>query len=77
MTATLDATASASVEQQTPSWRSRMVPLVGGGGWLPTLAITLLAGLLRFIRLDIPRGKIFDEIYYSCDAQNLLRFGVE
>jgi dolichyl-phosphate-mannose--protein O-mannosyl transferase len=50
---------------------------VGGGGWLPTLGITLLAGLLRFIRLDIPRGKIFDEIYYSCDAQNLMRFGVE
>jgi dolichyl-phosphate-mannose--protein O-mannosyl transferase len=78
MTATLDAAATTDVpEAEGPRWRERMQPLIGGGGWLPTLAITILAGLLRFLRLDIPRGKIFDEIYYSCDAQNLLRFGVE
>lgn len=68
---------------------SRMLPLVGRGGWVATLVVTLLGGLLRFVRLDIPgtgvaaesgtfgRGKIFDEIYYACDAKNLLRFGVE
>ena len=61
-----------------PTWRERIVlPATGGGGWLATLLIGLLAGLLRFLRLDIPRGKIFDEIYYACDAQNLLRYGVE
>src|SRR4051812_4300680 len=78
MTATLEDAAATDVPDPAgPGRRVRMQPLIGGGGWIPTLAITLLAGLLRFIRLDIPRGKIFDEIYYSCDAQNLLRFGVE
>src|SRR3954447_4010376 len=77
MTTTLDAAATTDdAEPERPAWRDRMVPLIGGGGWLATLGITLLAGLLRFLRLDIPRGKIFDEIYYSCDAQNLLRLGV-
>src|SRR5438128_1706681 len=78
MTTTLDAAAAAPTpEAEPPVWRDRMAPLIGGGGWLATLGVTLVAGLLRFLRLDIPRGKIFDEIYYSCDAQNLLRFGVE
>jgi dolichyl-phosphate-mannose--protein O-mannosyl transferase len=77
MTATLEPTA-APADPPATAWRDRLAPLVTGrGGWLPTLAVTLLAGLLRFIRLDIPRGKIFDEIYYACDAQNLMRFGVE
>ncbi len=63
-------------------WRQRLRPLVGAGGWPASLAITLLAGLLRFVRLDLPynggtSGKIFDEVYYACDAQNLLRYGVE
>ena len=75
--ATVAAPALAGAHAPGPTWRERLQPLIGGGGWLPTLGITLLAGLLRFLRLDIPRGKIFDEIYYSCDAQNLLRFGVE
>ena len=42
-----------------------------------TSALALLAGVLRVVRLDIPRGRIFDEIYYACDSQNLLRYGVE
>jgi dolichyl-phosphate-mannose-protein mannosyltransferase len=33
--------------------------------------------VLRVLRLDLPAGRIFDEVYYVCDAQNLLRFGVE
>jgi len=63
-------------------WRVRLQPLASRGGWLASLAVTLLAGLLRFVRLDLPYngdvgGKIFDEVYYACDAQNLLRYGVE
>ena len=63
-------------------WRQRLRTGPGPGGWLATLAVTLLAGLLRFVRLDLPyaegtRGKVFDEIYYACDAENLLRYGVE
>ena len=62
----------------TGAWRTRILPPTDGrGGWIATLAIGLLAGVLRIVRLDIPRGKIFDEIYYSCDALNLLRYGVE
>jgi len=78
---------TAPVEDDPPAsvrepWRQRLQPLAGRGGWPATLAVTLLAGLLRFVRLDLPyngatAGKIFDEIYYACDAQNLLRFGVE
>ena len=65
-----------------PTWRERLQPLAGPGGWLATLAVTLLAGVLRFVRLDLPynvdvAGKVFDEVYYACDAENLLRFGVE
>ena len=79
MTALLDA----PVEQARPEpWRSRLQPLAGPGGWAASLAITLLAGVLRFVRLALPYngsvgGKIFDEVYYACDAQNLLRYGVE
>jgi dolichyl-phosphate-mannose--protein O-mannosyl transferase len=29
------------------------------------------------VRLDLPAGRVFDEVYYSCDAEQLLRFGVE
>lgn len=78
MTATLER----PVEPPPPStWRHRLQPATAGSprlaGWLGALGVGLLAGLLRFVRLDIPSGRIFDEIYYSCDAQNLLRFGVE
>ncbi|MCU1673842.1 MAG: phospholipid carrier-dependent glycosyltransferase [Frankiales bacterium] len=76
MTATLDRPEAAARPDEP--WRTRILPLVDGrGGWLATGGIGLFAALLRFLRLDIPRGKIFDEIYYACDAQNLVRFGVE
>ncbi|MCW2714484.1 MAG: phospholipid carrier-dependent glycosyltransferase [Frankiales bacterium] len=80
MTATREA-AAASCEPSAAGaapWRTRILPPTDGrGGWLAALGIGLLAGLLRFVRLDIPAGRIFDELYYACDAQNLLRFGVE
>ncbi len=79
MTATLDA-ASRRVEPDPPGapWRERILPPLGGrGGWTACLLIALLGGLLRFVRLGQPTGRIFDEVYYACDAQNLLRFGVE
>jgi dolichyl-phosphate-mannose-protein mannosyltransferase len=62
----------------SPTWRARLAPLVSArGGWGWTLLVGLLAGALRFARLDLPAGRIFDEVYYACDAQNLLRYGVE
>jgi dolichyl-phosphate-mannose--protein O-mannosyl transferase len=64
-----------------PTWRDRLQPATAGSprlvGWLAALAVGLLAGVLRFVRLDLPAGRIFDEIYYSCDAENLLGYGVE
>jgi dolichyl-phosphate-mannose-protein mannosyltransferase len=59
-------------------WRERILaPGAGPGGWAATLLVALVAGALRFLRLEEPSGRIFDEIYYACDAQNLLRYGVE
>lgn len=96
MTATLDAPVatahrSGPPDDPRPTWRERLQPLASDrGGWLVALAVALLGGLLRFVRLDIPgsgvesknggtfgSGKIFDEIYYACDAKNLLHYGVE
>jgi dolichyl-phosphate-mannose-protein mannosyltransferase len=90
MTLTLDPVTGADAAAGRPAWRTRLLPLVDArGGWLATLVIGAIAGLLRFVRLDIPgsgvaaeagtfgRGKIFDEIYYACDAKNLLTYGVE
>ena len=91
MTATLDRPPGPAAAAALPGdWRARLQPLVtGAGGWATTALVTALAGLLRFLRLDLPAttlnaqgvpvgpGKVFDEIYYSCDAQNLLRYGVE
>lgn len=53
-------------------------------GWLGPLAVTLLAGILRFDKITQPAavvaGKVqytFDEVYYTKDAYDLLAFGVE
>lgn len=45
--------------------------------WLWALAITALAGLLRFFNLGSPPDKVFDEAYYPKDAADLLHYGVE
>lgn len=45
--------------------------------WLALGIVTLIAGILRFVGLDRPKGKIFDEIYYATDAHNLWRLGYE
>src|SRR4051794_15908811 len=78
MTTTLDAAATPeAAEPERPAWRDRMQPLIGGGGWLATLGITLLAGVLRFVRPAPPGGKISDEISSSCDPQTLRPWGGE
>ncbi|WP_369409979.1 dolichyl-phosphate-mannose--protein mannosyltransferase [Kribbella kalugense] len=45
------------------------------GGWIATLAITLMAGILRFWHLSTPVKFVFDETYYAKDAFSLLKFG--
>ncbi len=53
-------------------------------GWLWPLGITLIAGFLRFWRINLPPAVVngkpnftFDEVYYTTDAHSLLQFGVE
>ncbi|WP_125964182.1 dolichyl-phosphate-mannose--protein mannosyltransferase [Bifidobacterium dolichotidis] len=42
-----------------------------------TLLVAVLAGFLRFFRLDQPRAVVFDETYYVKDAWTMLNTGVE
>lgn len=56
---------------------SRPLPSAGLRGWLGPLAVTVLAGVLRFVDLGRPHAVIFDETYYVKDALALLRFGSE
>ncbi|HET7328209.1 MAG TPA: phospholipid carrier-dependent glycosyltransferase [Nocardioidaceae bacterium] len=62
-----------------PSARSRLAPAIRGldrrGGWVATLAVTLLAGFLRLWHLGTPRQFLFDETYYAKDAWSLLQHG--
>ena len=45
--------------------------------WVIALGFGTLAALFRFWNLGLPKGKIFDEIYYAADANSLLLSGVE
>ena len=44
-------------------------------GWAAALAVTALAGFLRFWRLGRPEEFLFDETYYAKDAWSLLQHG--
>jgi dolichyl-phosphate-mannose-protein mannosyltransferase len=56
-----------------------MAPLTRGldrrSGWIATLAVTVLAGFLRFWHLGRPEQFLFDETYYAKDAWSLLKHG--
>jgi dolichyl-phosphate-mannose-protein mannosyltransferase len=58
-----------------PLWR----PIPGSRltGWLGPLGVALFALFLRLHDLAVPAKAAFDEVYYSCDAQMLLRYGYE
>ncbi|MFM2103421.1 MAG: hypothetical protein RL740_508, partial [Actinomycetota bacterium] len=43
----------------------------------PTLAITFVAFVLRIFNLGIPKGLVFDEVYYVDGARDYLKYGVE
>ena len=53
------------------------MPADGRWGWLVPGIIALIAGLLRFDRLGVPSGYVFDETYYAKDAADLIAYGVE
>lgn len=58
-----------------PLWR----PIPGSRvmAWVAPLAVALFGLLLRLHRLHVPPKAAFDEVYYACDAQMLLRYGYE
>jgi dolichyl-phosphate-mannose-protein mannosyltransferase len=45
--------------------------------WLCTVAVALIAGVFRFWSLGFPSEKVFDELYYSTEGQEMLRQGYE
>ncbi|MGH3400622.1 MAG: phospholipid carrier-dependent glycosyltransferase, partial [Streptosporangiaceae bacterium] len=60
--------------------RERLVPPMPGRafwGWAGPLLVTLFGGFLRFDHLSVPRGLVFDEVYYVPDAWSILLHGVE
>ena len=61
------------VPEQLVGWRDPS-PRVG---WIITAAVTGIAALTRLWALDWPKGKMFDEIYYATEAQEMLRYGYE
>ena len=44
-------------------------------GWLVTVVVTAVAGVLRFWNLGRPREFLFDETYYAKDGFSLWKFG--
>ena len=46
-------------------------------GWAGPLLVTVLGAFLRFNRLSVPKGVVFDETYYVGDAWAILQHGVE
>ncbi|MEN8581205.1 phospholipid carrier-dependent glycosyltransferase [Burkholderia sp. RS01] len=45
--------------------------------WLVPALTAAVGGVLRFVRLDVPRALVFDETYYVKDAYSLLVSGYE
>jgi dolichyl-phosphate-mannose--protein O-mannosyl transferase len=53
------------------------MPTDGWRSWVATAVIVAIAAILRLVRLGLPKGQIFDEVYYAVDAHHLLLHGVE
>jgi dolichyl-phosphate-mannose--protein O-mannosyl transferase len=45
--------------------------------WLATTFVVLIGAVLRLANLGHPDAKIFDEVYYATEADELLHYGVE
>ncbi|WP_247828468.1 dolichyl-phosphate-mannose--protein mannosyltransferase [Arthrobacter antioxidans] len=59
---------------------ARLLGAASPGGalrWVLPLAVALLGGILRFVRLGDPGSLVFDETYYVKDAYSLLQSGYE
>jgi dolichyl-phosphate-mannose--protein O-mannosyl transferase len=45
--------------------------------WVATCVVVLVGAVLRLVGLRLPDAKIFDEVYYATEADELLHHGVE
>lgn len=63
--------------RQAPATLVRWRPDSLLASWLWTLAVALLAAGTRFWALGFPHEKVFDEVYYATEAQEMLRYGYE
>src|SRR3954447_10799197 len=81
MTATLTATdAGADIPVAPVEHPELLPPPIPGSklwGWLWPIAIAIVAGVMRLWTIQRPKGIIFDEVYYTADARDLLHQGVE
>ena len=71
---------SAEIEEHRARVTRRLLPpgpTDRVAGWVGALAVTALAGFLRFWQLGEPRVFVFDETYYAKDAYGLLNHGYE
>ncbi len=68
---------TAAAVADTGSGSPRRLPRDEPWGWIATIGVALIAGILRFWRLGDPDSIIFDEKYYATEAQDYLRYGVE
>ncbi|WP_255461106.1 dolichyl-phosphate-mannose--protein mannosyltransferase [Glaciihabitans sp. INWT7] len=62
------------------AWWGRLLGLPGAERlwyWGGPIAVTLLAAVLRLVRLGDPRSLVFDETFYVKDAWTLLHLGYE
>ncbi|MBC7402124.1 MAG: phospholipid carrier-dependent glycosyltransferase [Microbacteriaceae bacterium] len=62
------------------AWWGRLLAIPGAGQlwyWGGPIAVTLLAAVLRLVRLGDPRSLVFDETFYVKDAWTLLHLGYE
>lgn len=62
------------------AWWGRLLALPGARRlwyWGGPIAVTLLAAVLRLVRLGDPRSLVFDETFYVKDAWTLLHLGYE
>jgi dolichyl-phosphate-mannose-protein mannosyltransferase len=60
--------------------RNRLAPFdarLDAYSWVATGVVVVIAAILRLAGLSRPKGKIFDEVYYSKDAWGLVSRGVE
>ncbi|HVF19770.1 MAG TPA: phospholipid carrier-dependent glycosyltransferase [Mycobacteriales bacterium] len=66
-----------SVRRRVAERLVRPMPADEVAGWLAPMAVFLVSLLMRLHRLAVPKADAFDEVYYACDAQSLLRHGIE